>query len=172
VITLRPPRRRDVLKIVRLSDEIFGEGYLIEEDVNDRYIVLTVDGTLAGFANTDIWDDEGALDATGFALGLIETVAIRPSHRGLRLGDILISVATSTLIYENVNVVECYATTWSDSKVCFIRGALERNGFEVGQHFPRMWENDNQDFICRACKKQPCICDATLYRREVNKQGE
>lgn len=169
MIALRAPRRRDVLKIVRLSDNIFGEGYLVAEDVNDRYITLMVDGSLAGFVNTDIWDSEDDIDSSGFSLGLIETIAIRKSHRGNGFGDVLIAAAASTLIYEEVDLIECYATTWSDSGMCFIKGALERNGFEVGQHFPRMWENDVQSFVCRACKKQPCLCDATLYRREVNK---
>lgn len=169
MIALRAPRRKDIQRIVRLADEIFGDGYLEASDINDRYIVLNVEGTLAGFVNTDIWDEEDATgNAAGFSLGLIETVAIRPNYRGFGLGNVLISSAASTLIAEGVNLIECYATTWSDSGICFVKRALENNGFEVGQHYKRMWENDVQGFICRACKKAPCLCDATLYRREVN----
>lgn len=169
MIALRAPRKKDVQRIVRLANEVFGDGYLDAGDVNDRYIVLNVEGTLAGFVNTDIWDEEDATgNDNGFSLGLIETIAIRHNYRGFGLGNVLISSATSTLIAEGVNLIECYATTWSDSGICYVKRALENNGFEVGQHFPRMWENDVQGFICRACKKAPCLCDATLYRREVN----
>ncbi len=169
MIALRPPRRKDIHRIVRLADEIFGDGYLTASDVNSRYLVLNVGGTLAGFTNTDIWDEEDATDnVTGFSLGLIETVAIRSSYRGHRLGNILVAAATSTLMSEGVDLIECYATTWSDTGICFVKRALVSNGFEEGQHFNRMWENDVQGFICRACKKEPCLCDATLYRREVN----
>jgi N-acetylglutamate synthase-like GNAT family acetyltransferase len=172
VIALRAPRRRDVLKIVRLADEVFGDGYLVAADVNSRFIVLTIDGSLAGFVNTDIWDNADATDTDGFTLGLIETVVVRPTHRGVGLGNILVATAVATLMLEEVDLIECYATTWSDSGSCFIKGSLERNGFEAGTHYPRMWENDAQDFICRACKAAPCLCDATLYRREVNRRGE
>jgi len=169
VIALRAPRRKDIHRIVRLADEVFGDGYLSADDVNSRYLVLNIDGTLAGFVNTDIWDEEDATDnVTGFALGLIETIVIRPNYRGFGLGSVLVSSAASTLIAEKVDLIECYATTWSDSGICYVHRALTNNGFEVGTHYPRMWVNDVQGFICRACKKAPCLCDATLYRREVN----
>ena len=172
MIALRAPRKKEILKIVRLADEIFGDGYLVASDVNSRYTVLTVDGSLVGFVNTDIWDNADATNTEGFTLGLIESIAVRPTHRGVGLGDVIIATAVASLKIEKVDLIECYATTWSDSGSCFIKGALERNGFEMGEHFPRMWENDVQDFICRACKTAPCLCDATLYRREVNRRGD
>ena len=168
MIAVRAPRKKDVRRIVRLADGIFGDGYLVANDVNSRYIVLNVEGTLAGFVNTDIWDEQDATDKEGFSLGLIETVAIRPNYRGFGLGNVLVAAAVSTLIAEGVNLIECYATTWSDSGICYVKRALESNGFTADKHFPRMWEDDIQDYTCRACKSRPCQCDATLYRREVN----
>ena len=173
MISLRPPRRRDTHRIVQLADEVFGDGYLSDKDVNSRYIVLNVDGSLAGFVNTDIWDNEDATgedstDSDGFSLGLIETVVVRSNYRGVGFGNLLVTAATSFLILEDVNLIECYATTWSDSGICYIKGSLERNGFTEDVHYPHMWEDDVQDYTCRGCKTQPCMCDATLYRREVN----
>jgi len=168
VISLRPPRKRDTHRIVQLADEVFGDGYLSDGDVNSRYIVLNVGGSLVGFVNTDIWDNEDATDTAGFSLGLIETVVVRSQYRGSGLGNLLIASATASLILEDVNLIECYATTWSDSGICYLKGSLERNGFTEDEHYPHMWEDDVQDYTCRACKTQPCMCDATLYRREVN----
>ena len=168
MIVLRAPRKKDIHRIVQLADEVFGDGYLSTSEVNSRYLILNLDGYLAGFVNTDIWDDLDATEEEGFSIGQIETIAVRPKHRGAGLGSLLVAAASATLIIENVDVIECYATTWSDTGVCFIKGALERNGFEKDTHFPRMWEHDVQDYECRACKSTPCLCDATLYRREVN----
>lgn len=169
MITLQPPRKRDGSAIIRLSDDVFGTGYTKLPDINDQYFVVRVDGKFAGFANTDIWDEEDAIEqSSDFCLGLIETVVVQPEYRGLGLGTILVGVATAHLIQDGVTLIECHATTWSDTGICYLKGSLERNGFTVHEYCPRAWEHDDQDFICRACGKAPCLCDATLYRREIN----
>lgn len=169
MITLRPPRKRENATIIRLSDDIFGTGYIKLAEVNDRYLVARVGGTFAGFVNTDIWDEEDATgEASGYCLGLIETVAVHPNHRGLGLGTMLVAAATAHLIQDGVTVIECFATTWSNSGICYLAGSLQRNGFQVKEHRLHAWKEDDQDYICRACGTAPCLCDATLYCREIN----
>ena len=125
MIALRPLRKRESSTIVRLADEIFGEGYMSVDDVDDKF---------AGFTNTELWDEED-FDNTGFSLGLIETVVVHPEYRGMRLGDTLVSAACA-------QIIEVYATTWSDTGLCYIGSALKRQGFEVKQEFPKHWAED------------------------------
>lgn len=169
MITLRPPRKRENAAIIRLSDDIFGIGYIKLAEVNDRYLVARVGDTFAGFVNTDIWDEEDATgQASGYCLGLIETVVVCPNHRGLGLGTMLVAAAAAHLIHDGVTVIECHATTWSNSGICYLKSPLERNGFTAQEHLLQAWKDDDQDYICRACGTEPCLCDATLYRREIN----
>jgi GNAT superfamily N-acetyltransferase len=152
-----------------LSDDIFGVGYIKIEEISDRYLVVWVDGKFAGFANTDIWDDEEISESpSGLCLGLIETVAVHSDYRGLGLGTILVAAATAHLIQEGAALIECYATTWSNSGICYLAGSLARNGFLLKEKFPQAWKDEDQDYVCRACATTPCLCDATLYCREVN----
>jgi GNAT superfamily N-acetyltransferase len=152
-----------------LSDAVFGTGYTKPTDINDQYFVVRVNGKFAGFASTDIWDEEDAIEQpSNFCLGLIDTVVVHPEYRGLGLGTILVGVATAHLIQDGVTLIECYATTWSNTGICYLKGSLERNDFTVQEHYPHAWKYDDQDYICSACEKAPCLCDATLYRREIN----
>ena len=169
MIALRPIRRKEGSPIVRLATETFGEGYIKLDDINDRYMVVRVNGKFAGFANTEIWDEEDCDGEDGFSLGLIESVAVHPDFRGLGLGNILVAGCTAPLIQEGCDLIECYATTWRNNGVCYIKGALERSGFTVKQFFPQYWKDDPPKYTCRGCHSTPCLCDATLYQREVNR---
>lgn len=168
LIHLRPVRQNEHGAVVRLCDLVFGEGYLSPKEINERFLVLRVDGKLAGFVNTDIWDDEDATGEPGQCLGLITTVVIHSDFRGAGLGTILVGAAKAHLILDGVKEIECYATTWSDTGICFLKGSLLRNGFTESTHYPHMWKDDPVTYMCAACKKHPCLCDATLYRWEVN----
>lgn len=168
MIHLRPARRNEHGAILRLCDLVFGEGYLNPKGINERFLALRVDGKLAGYTNTDLWDDEEATGEPGQSLGLIETVVLHPDFRGASLGTILVGAAKAHLIIDGVKEIECYATTWSDTGICFLKGSLLRNGFVESTHYPQMWKNDPVSKTCPACKSATCLCDATLYRWEVN----
>jgi GNAT superfamily N-acetyltransferase len=167
MISIRPLRKREVSPILRLSDMIFGSGYMKIRDIDERFLVVRVDGRFAGFVNTQSWSEEEISDRK-HKLGLIETVAVHKDYRGLGLGTMLVSAACAHLIHENVQLIECFATTWRDSGICFIKGALLRNGFVAESEFPGYWKNDPPEYLCPSCNSMPCLCDATLYRRQKN----
>jgi GNAT superfamily N-acetyltransferase len=166
MIVIRPPRKNEGSPIVKLADEVFGVGYTALTDVDDRHLVLRVNGKFAGWVSTAIWDEEGELENTTKCLGIIDTVILHSNYRGLGLGTVLVGAATAHLLLDGADRIECFATTWSDTGICYSKKALVNNGFVVERDYPQMWEFDDLTYTCVGCKKKPCLCDATLYVRE------
>lgn len=159
MIEIRPAKESEHDKILALGDESFGKGYLTNRIVDfKRMTVLLVDGVLAGFVNTDLYDDE-EFDVIE---GMIETLAVSSKYQRKGFGSILIAAALATLMLENAKKVYCYAAIWSDSEFAPAAKPLEKNGFTVSENLSEPWKHDPPTYECRACG-HPCCCNAVLY---------
>lgn len=162
MIEIRPAKESEHDDILSLGDVLFGDGYLTNRVVDfERMTVLLVDGNLAGFVNTDLYDDE-EFDVIE---GMIETLAVSPKYQRMGFGTILVAAALATLILEGAEEVYCYAAIWSDSKNAPAARPLEKNGFKVVENLSEPWKRDPPQYQCRACG-YPCCCNAILYKWE------
>ncbi len=170
-----------------LTDRIFGEGFFGGpgdgwRDPDTLALVATEGDEVIGFASgrllpehglrdflngqvTDVPDDVTEADASG-KLGVIETVAVSPEHRGSGTGTKLLRVLHDNIVgYGADKLIITFRRGPSSSKV---KELMERLGYEFWTSMDTFWHErcDAGDFKC-VDRTDTCNCRAEMYRIKV-----
>jgi ribosomal protein S18 acetylase RimI-like enzyme len=173
--------------VMALTDRIFGEGFFegpgdAWRDPDTLALVATEGDDVVGFTSgrllpehglrdfldgqiTDIPADISEADAKG-NLGVIETVAVSPEHRGSGIGTKLLRVLHDHIVgYGADKLIITFRRGPSSSKV---KELMERLGYEFWTSMESYWHErcDRGEFKC-VDRTDACNCRAEIYLNKV-----
>ena len=99
-------------------------------------------------------------------LGLLKSIAVRPSARGRGIGSNLTQDALRFLKEHDCTCVA--AVAWESGGDEISKGMLMASGFREIAHVPRYWYQDSIDrsYDCSVCGN-PCTCSAAILIRDL-----
>lgn len=173
--------------VTALTDRIFGEGFFEGPGDDWRHpdtlaLVATEGDEVIGFTSgrllpehglaefldkqiQDVPADIAEADAKG-RLGVIETVAVSPEHRGAGIGTKLLRVLHDHIVgYGADKLIITFRRGPSSSKV---KELMERLGYEFWTSMDSYWKArcDAGEFRC-VDRTDSCQCKAEIYRIKV-----
>jgi GNAT superfamily N-acetyltransferase len=170
-----------------LTDRIFGEGFFAGpgdawRDPDTLALIATEGDDVIGFASGRLLPEHGLsdflegqigeipsaiseADASG-KLGVIETVAVAPEHRGSGVGTKLLRVLHDHIVgYGADKLIITFRRGPSSSKV---KDLMERLGYEFWTSMESYWHDrcDRGEFKC-VDRTDACNCRAEIYLTKV-----
>ncbi|MEX0748517.1 MAG: GNAT family N-acetyltransferase [Candidatus Saccharimonadales bacterium] len=152
---LLPTSARQCL-VVHQSEEIVGA---ITLSHYESLVALLAQLNIDPDAQAELSQLLGAVEGR---VGLIDQVAVDPSHQGQGLGTTLIQSGLRWLQAAGVTQSVTFAQVHRDS--CPLAGALEANGGRMVGEIANFWTTAYQaeDWQCQHCEAD-CHCQARLY---------
>lgn len=175
-------------EVLRLTGQVFGEGYFVNPGqlVTKPDSVMLVshedDQTAIGFAQgrllpkaslrdhlerriTDVPPEIDRADREG-ALGVIEVIAVAPSHRQQGIGQSLLEILHDKLI--GLGADKLIITFKRGPTASNVDGLMSRLGFTPWTRLPSYWKErcESGDFKCVDWDGS-CKCEASLYHKTV-----
>ena len=110
-------------------------------------------------------DDLTIADVQG-VLGVIQTVAVAPEHRGQHIGTKLLTIAHDKVV--GLGGDKLVATFKRGPDSSDIEGIMQRLGFEFWTRLESYWRKrcDRGEFRC-AHRTERCNCQALFFRKVV-----
>ena len=171
-----------------LADRIFGTGYFIKPSEIARepetciFVCLAEKDRLAGFAQGRVLPRLGLrdflehrleivppdleeADALG-SVGVLQTVAVDPEHRGNGVGTKLLTIVHDVLVGRGGD--KLIATFKRGPASSQVEGIMERLGFEFWNRLGTYWRDacDQGTFKC-VDRTERCNCEALFFRKIV-----
>lgn len=171
---------------VALIGSQLGEGYLTEnhfvELAADPLAVCfeaqAINGDVLGVVTAKILERQNAFELLKIRpeqvpdyakqcekIGIFKTIAISETAKGQGIGTQLVRALMQTFQQKNLHVVACVA--WQYGETENIKGIMQRFSFERVAEIPDYWIDDPEPFICPACGKPPCRCQANIYFKAI-----
>ena len=171
---------------VALIGAQLGEGYLTEnhfvELASDPQAVCfeaqNANGDVLGVITAKILEKQAAFEllkitaaqAPEYAqrsekIGIFKTIAISENAKGQGIGTKLVQALMDAFQQAHLQAAACVA--WQYGETENIKGIMHRFGFERVAEIPDYWIDDPEPFICPACGKPPCRCQANIYFRAI-----
>ncbi|MCB9983033.1 MAG: GNAT family N-acetyltransferase [Rhodospirillales bacterium] len=183
-VSVRRAKEQDAVKILRLSCEALGEGYLSGENVQAALragaYVAEHDGKIVGFALAEkpekggfmaylkgqAWKlppDVAQADARG-TIGCLKSVAVDQAFQKRGVGMKLVKKTLAALEKSGVDLM--FSIGWKTENV-HIAPVLEACGFKPCAAFEKFWsaESLEQGYTCPHCGEPPCECEAILFTK-------
>ncbi len=147
-------------RLIELSDQAFGPGYLKPEhffDTHETFIVAVEDFHIHGFAGCSV--------SRGY--GNINSVVVDPAAKGRGIGTRLVHACLLHLWNLGVRWVESQAWERSDNGLVGLKVPLERNGFfKYGREEDFYVDVHSAGAECIVCGSH-CKCAALMYKLEM-----
>ncbi|MCB1651620.1 MAG: GNAT family N-acetyltransferase, partial [Alphaproteobacteria bacterium] len=182
-VTVRRAQEKDAVKILRLSCEELGEGYLTPEDVKaamrDGAFVAEHEGRIIGFAlalnlaseefqsflkgqSWKVPPDIAQANMRG-SIGCLKSVAVDKAYQKRGVGAKLVKKAIQALEKSGADLL--FSIGWKTENV-HIAPVLEACGFKQRAAFKEFWhaESLDQGYACPHCG-HPCRCEAILFAK-------
>ena len=175
-------------KVSALAEKVLGKGFfenpsrIAREPGSCVFVCITKDEEVAGFVCgkllpkgglqdflehrvPDMPQDLVEADARG-VLGVIQTVAVAPEHRGKGIGTKLLRIAHDAIIGHGAD--KLIVTFKRGPTSAHVGRLMERQGFEFWLKLETFWKTrcDLGDFVC-VDRGEACTCEAVFYRKRV-----
>ncbi|MDW7732883.1 MAG: N-acetyltransferase [Methanolobus sp.] len=169
-IHIRHAKKEDMDRIMLIEHESFHQNIVESRDVfaerielfPEGFLLLEIDGSIAGYISSEIWEYTESIEQERFSLDhtiadvhttagsqlYISSIGILKRHRGKGYGKLLFRELTERINskYEISDMVLIVSENWNAARKIY-----EKNGFQETQRIPCFFDDDeNSDaFVMR-----------------------
>lgn len=179
----RTMHKSDIGEAIKISDEVFGGGYLSNNHFDTRneshvYYISKHANRISGFVIAYLANDSDkqhlfnsnklVSDRTDYhlrcgKLGVIKTIAVSKSQQGNGIGNKLFFMAEKKLI--NIGAKEIIVPSWSAHGQLFLKNVLDRHGYKEIMKIPHMWADIcGKSYNC-LLREDSCCCEAIIFSK-------
>lgn len=186
-VIISPLFKTDFTDVIMISNEIFGFGYINNDELNkyigsNNYIgfvarttnsivgfkLLQING-LKGLINTSLNEKEWFLDqySKELPVGVIKTIGVSNKFKKRGIGNALAKIGIDFLKKKSIPII---SICWEQKGGSPFMLLLEKNRFERIHKLENFWEKDSlsKKYNCNNCGAPPCTCDAYIYEFKEN----
>ncbi len=168
--------------ILTLSDELFGNGFLNTNSLNEYLanpqkmaLVAQYDNLVCGFILLEHCTKNSLLNlaleekdwfnnyfSAKDSFGILKTIAVNSQFKNKGIGSKLTTIGIETLSKTCSSIV---SICWDKKSSTSFNIVLEKSGFTKIKTFNAFWKNDSllNNYFCEICGAPPCLCNAFIY---------